>query len=391
MKFLVLGGCGIQGRTVLYDLASDNEVTEIICADIRFDDLSKIKKFTDMSKIRTVTVDAQDKNALTDLFKKVDVVIDLLPKDYKQYVNQAALETKVSIVNTNYYYDGGELDEQAKKAGITIMPECGLDPGIDLVLYGRAKSKFDELHVINSYCGGFPEKSACTNPLNYKLSWIWRGVLSSIIRESRIIKDKKIIDIPAMNQHDEAFVHSIDFPGLGVLEAIPNGDSVYFTDVMGLSDTIVETGRYSLRWPGWSAFWRPMKQLGFLNDQPVEGFDCKITPFDFLDKFLGPQLEYQPDEKDLTAMINVFEGLKDQKKIRYTSVMLIERDLDTGIMAMSKGVGYTAAIVARMIAKGTIQEKGLLSPLKDVPAEEFMSELKARGIQIIEETTVLKD
>ena len=134
-----------------------------------------------------------------------------------------------------------------------------------------------------------------------------------------------------------------------------------------------------------------MKALGFLNDEPVKGFDGKVTPIDFLDKFLGPQLEYQADEKDLTAMINVFEGLKDNKKIRFTSTMLIERDLDTGIMAMSKGVGYTAAIVARMIAKGIITEKGILSPLKHVPAELFMNQLKARGIKIKEEITMLNE
>ena len=176
-----------------------------------------------------------------------------------------------------------------------------------------------------------------------------------------------------------------------VIYAACNGDAVYFTELMGITDTIVQTGRYSLRWPGWSAFWRPIKQLGFLNDQPVEGFDCKVTPIDFLDKFLGPQLEYQADEKDLTAMINIFEGIKNKKKIRFTSTMLIERDLDTGIMAMSKGVGYTAAIVARMIVKGDIKEKGVLSPLNHIPVKKFMNELKKRGIQINEETTVLEE
>ncbi|MBU1344963.1 MAG: saccharopine dehydrogenase NADP-binding domain-containing protein [Proteobacteria bacterium] len=391
MKILVLGGCGIQGRTVLHDLASDKAVAEILCADIRFDDLSKIKDFTDMSKIQTIVMDAQDKEALIHHYQKVDVVIDLLPRDFKQFVNQAALEAKVSVVNTNYDYTAGKLDQQAKAAGIAVMPECGLDPGIDLILYGHAKKKFDELQVIQSYCGGFPEKKACTNPLNYKLSWIWKGVLSSTLRESRIIKDKKIIEIPAMNQHDDTFVHTIDFPGLGELEAIPNGDSVYFTNLMGLSDTIVQTGRYALRWPGWSAFWRPMKQLGFLSDDPVAGLACAVTPMEFLDKFLGPQLAYKDDEKDLTAMINIFEGIKDKKKIRFTSTMLIERDLDTGIMAMSKGVGYTAAIVARMIARGDITEKGVLSPLKHIPAEKFMNELKKRGIQIKEETIVLEE
>lgn len=390
MKILVLGGCGIQGRTALYDLASDKNVSHIICADIRFDDLEKISRFTDMSKINTVTVDAQDKKALVDLYRKVDVVIDLLPKDFKAFVNEAALETGVSVVNTNYAPDAGDLDAKAKHAGIAVMPESGLDPGIDLVIYGDAQKRFDEIHLINSYCGGFPEKKACTNPLNYKLSWIWNGVLSSTMRDARLIKNKKVIDIPAMNQHDEDHIHMIDFPGLGELEAIPNGDAVYFTDLMGLQSTIIETGRYSLRWPGWSAFWRPMKQLGFLNKDPVDGLDGKITPFDFLDKFLGPQLEYKDDEKDLTAMINIFEGIKDQKKMRFTSTMLIERDLETGIMAMSKGVGYTAAIVAKMIARGDIPEKGVLSPLKHIPVDKFMDSLKKRGIQIKEETTVLE-
>jgi saccharopine dehydrogenase-like NADP-dependent oxidoreductase len=343
-----------------------------------------------MGKISTIKVDAQNKEALVDLYKTVDVVIDLLPKDFKQTVNQAALEARVSVVNTNYAFNTGDLDAQAKKAGIAILPESGLDPGIDLVIYGDAKTRFDELQVINSYCGGFPEKKACTNPLNYKLSWIWRGVLSSLMREGRIIRDGKIITIPAMNQHDEANVHSIDFPGLGELEAMPNGDAVYFTDLMGVTDTIRETGRYSLRWPGWCDFWRPLKRLGFLDDTPVPGLAGSVTPMEFLDKLLGPRLEYRDDERDLTAMINIFEGIKDRKKIRFTSTMLIERDLETGIMAMSKGVGYTAAITARMIVNGDIKEKGLLSPLKHIPVKKFMAELKKRGIRINEETTVLE-
>jgi len=388
MKILVLGGCGIQGRTAVYDLSLDKNVNQIICADIGFDNLKKIEKFADMSKITTLTLNALDKEALVAAFKKADVVIDLLPININQYVNKAAIEAKVSVVNTIYDYERN-LDEPAKKAGIAILPEIGLDPGIDLIICGDAKQRFDELHVVNSYCGGFPEEKACTNPLNYKLSWIWKGVLSSCMRESKVIKNKKLIEISAINQHDAKYVHYIDFPGLGELEAIPNGNAVYFTDLMGVSDTIINTGRYSLRWPGWSAFWRPVKELGFLSEEPVKGLDCDVAPIDFLDKLLGPQLEYKDDEKDLTAMINIFEGMKDNKKIRLTSTMLIERDLKTGIMAMSKGVGYTVSIAARMIANGDIKEKGVLSPLKHIPVEKFKNELEKRGITINEETTVL--
>ena len=384
MKVLVLGGCGIQGRTALYDLASDQTVSHIICADLQFDELSKIEAFTNMEKITTARIDAEDKSALLNLYEKVDVVIDLLPKEFKTHVNETALEAKVNVVNTSYMYHPEALDKKAKEAGITIMPECGLDPGIDLVIYGDARTRFDSLSVINSYCGGFPEIKACTNPMNYKLSWIWRGVLNATMRDGRIIKDRQIIEIPSAKQHDESFVHEIEFPNLGSLEAIPNGDAIFFSDRMGLTETIVNTGRYSLRWPGWSAFWRPLKKLGFLSEDPVEGLEGTVSPMDFMEKHLGPQLAYRDDEKDLIAMINIFEGLQGNKKMRLTSHMLIERDLDTGILAMSKGVAYTACIVAKMIANGEIKEKGVLSPMTHVTVAPFMEHLKKRGLVITE-------
>lgn len=391
MKVLVLGGCGIQGRTALYDLASDQNVSHIICADLQFDELSKIEAFTNMEKITTARIDAENKSALLNLYEKVDVVIDLLPKEFKTHVNETALEAKVNVVNTSYMYHPEALDKKAKEAGITIMPECGLDPGIDLVIYGDARTRFDSLSVINSYCGGFPEIKACTNPMNYKLSWIWRGVLSSIMRDGRIIKDRQIIEIPSAKQHDEPFVHEIEFPNLGSLEAIPNGDAVFFTDRMGLTETIVNTGRYSLRWPGWSAFWRPLKKLGFLSQDPVQGLEGTVSPMDFMEKHLGPQLAYRDDEKDLIAMINIFEGMQENKKMRFTSSMLIERDLETGILAMSKGVAYTACIVAKMIANGEIKEKGVLSPMTHIPVAPFMERLKKRGLVITGKMEELDD
>jgi saccharopine dehydrogenase-like NADP-dependent oxidoreductase len=380
MEILVLGGCGIQGRTVLHDLASDDQVSKVMCADTSFKALSRISAFTNMDKIQSIPLDASNLSELTAICKKADIVIDLLPKNFQNNVFEAALNARVSVVNTNYLHDRHPWDDRAKDAGISILPECGLDPGIDLVFYGDAMARFDEIHVIDSYCGGIPEKKACNNPLNYKLSWIWAGALSSNIRDSRIIQEYQIIDIPGMNQHDEQYVHPVHFPGLGTLEAFPNGDAVYFTDFLGVTKTVRKTGRYTLRWPGWSAFWRPMKQLGFLSGEPVNGMN--ISPFDFLDQFLGPQLQYADNEKDLVVMTNIFEGVKDRKKMRYTTSLLIERDLGTGILAMSKGVGYTASIVAKMIFRGDISKKGVLSPMTHIPVTQFLDSLKKRGIII---------
>ncbi|MEE4363241.1 MAG: saccharopine dehydrogenase C-terminal domain-containing protein [Desulfotignum sp.] len=392
MKILVLGGCGIQGRTALYDLTSDDQVSEIICADAQFDQLSKIKPFTDMEKITTVTIDAKNAADLLRVIKQADVVIDLLPKEFADPVNEAALAAGVPVVNTNYMYDPGQMQEKAKAAGISIMPECGLDPGIDLVLYGSAMRKFDTLTAIRSYCGGFPEKKACTNPLNYKTSWIWRGVLSSTKRDSTFIVDGKRVNIPGERQHDADNIHSVTFPGLGLLEAIPNGNAAFFTDRMGLSETIMNTGRYSLRWPGWAAFWRPLKALGFLDETPVPNLgDGTVSPMDFMDRYLAPRLVYKDDEKDLVAMLNIFEGTIGGKKKQLTSTMVIERDLDTGLMAMSKGVACSAVIAAKMIARKQITETGVLSPMIHIPEVPFLESLKKRGIVVTEDLKTLEN
>lgn len=384
MKIAVLGGCGIQGRTAIHDLTRNPEVEEIICADQNPDGLDQIAGFADLSRVSRVKLDVTDKSALVSLLGRVDSAVDMLPRHFLTEVAEAAIETGVGVVNTNYAYPILELDGAAKAAGVSIMPECGLDPGIDLVIYGRARDEFDTLEVINSYCGGFPEAKACDNPLNYKISWIWEGVLSSTKRPGRIIKDGKVVDISAADQHNERWVHELDFPGLGRLEALPNGDAVFFTDQLGVTADIRETGRYSLRWPGWSAFWRPLKELGFLDDEPVAGLPGGVSPHQFMDKHLAPRLQYRADEKDLVVMVNVFEGRKGGRKVRKTSRLLIERDLGTGLMAMSMGVGYPASIVAQMLARGEIAEPGVLSPTRHIPYQPFMAALAERGVRIDE-------
>ncbi len=389
MKVLVLGGCGIQGRTAVYDLARSEGVEEVILADARLENLKAVEKLIDMSRVRPVELDATDPRRLAELMAQADVAIDLLPRFFTEAVCLAAIETGVGVVNTNYAYPILDLDGRAKEAGVTILPECGLDPGIDLVIYGEAKRRFDELNVINSYCGGFPEAAACDNPLNYKISWTWEGVLASTKRDGRAIVDGRTIDIPAAEQHESELVHLIDFPGLGKLEAIPNGDAVFFTDLLGVTPTIKETGRYSLRWPGWCQFWRPLKRLGFLSDEPVPGLPGEVTPHQFMVKLLEPKLQYADDEKDLVAMLNVFEGLAGGRRKRLVSRLLIERDLETGLMAMSMGVGFPASIVAQMIARGEIDQTGVLTPTIHVPYQPFVAELKKRGVLLEEEETVL--
>ena len=391
MKIVVLGGLGLQGKAALADLAASPAVRSVICADASLEAWGTAKETMDTAKIDPVKIDATEKPGMISLFKQgANAVIDLLPMPLMRNAFEAAIEAGIPLVSTNYSHGLRDLDPAAKSAGVALMAECGLDPGIDMILYNHALQGFDEIRLINSYCGGLPEPSASGNPLKYKVSWNWAGVLNSTRREARTIRDGRVIEIPADRQHDPGQIHEIDFPGLGRLEAIPNGDAVYCTDLLGITATIRESGRYSLRWPGWSAFWNPLKQLDFLSDAPVPGLPCEVSPFQFLTCHLGPRLQYGDNEKDLVAMCNVFEGLSGGKRIRRTLRILIERDLQTGLMAMSKGVGFPASIVAQMIAAGEIDASGILSPLIHVPSRLFLERLAQRGIRVEETEEVLE-
>lgn len=172
-----------------------------------------------------------------------------------------------------------------------------------------------------------------------------------------------------------------------MLEAFPNGDASRYAAMIGAAEGLQRSGRYSLRWPGWSAFWAPLKELGFLSEEPVAGLGSRVSPREFLGRLLGPRLQYGPDEKDLCVMRNIFRGIEGGRRKTVTSDLVIERDLESGLFGMSLGVGYPASIVAQMLARGEITEPGLLNPLTHVPDGRFLDELARREIHVVETVT----
>ena len=392
MKVLVLGGAGLQGRAVLHDLSRSPDVKEVVCADLQFDALSDFKRFLDMKKIKLQKLDVSDKSALRAIFKDgVDVVIVMLPHAVVGVVADAAIETRVPLVETMYGHMMPKgIHEKALERGVLIMPESGLDPGIDLILCGYAVSQMENVTELHSYCGGFPEAQACDNPLKYKISWTWNGVLLSYKRPARMIRDGKVVQIPARDQFAEQWIEKIDFPGFGELEVIPNGDAVIFAEVLGISKTIRNTSRCTLRWPGHSAFWKKLVDLNFLSDEPVKGLPGEITPHQFMVKHLEPQLQYREKERDVAVMRNTIVGLRKGVPTRITFDLVDMRDLETGLFAMNRTVGYTASIVAQMIVKGEIKGAGVLTPVRDIPYKSFLDKIRQRGIVIKESVEAVR-
>jgi saccharopine dehydrogenase-like NADP-dependent oxidoreductase len=384
MKIAVLGGLGLQGRAAIADLVASG-VEDVVCVDTAPDGAARLDGLTDLARVRFVVPQGAIGPALAGVLAGVDAVIDLLPQPLMREAVQAAIATRTPLVTTNYGKAIADLTPAAEQAGVSIMTECGLDPGIDLVLYARAARQFDSIAAINSYCGGIPEPKAMAKPLCYKVSWNFDMVLVSQNRDSVMIEDGERVAVPAGQQHDNPFIHEIEVAGLGRLEAFPNGDALHYVEMLDAAKGLRRSGRYTLRWPGWSAFWAPLKELGFLSEDKVPGTGS--SPREFLGRLLGPQLQYGPGEKDLCVMRNVFSGLEGGRRKTVTSDLIIERDLASGLFGMSLGVGYPASIVAQMLARREITKPGLLNPLLDVPDVPFFDELASRGIKVNETVT----
>lgn len=388
MKIAVLGALGLQGRAALRDLAASPRVREILCADCDLSAWEALRTQLDTSRITPVRIDASSRRDLVALLGQgVDAAIDLLPLSFMENAFEAAIEARVPLVSTNYGASIRRLDGRARQAGVSLMPECGLDPGIDLVLCGEAVRRFDELREIQSYCGGIPEPAACTNPLRYKISWNFDMVLRTQKRHSVFLVKGERVEVPPERQHETELIHTVPFPGLGELEAVPNGDAAFYVELLGLGEQVRDAGRWALRWPGWCAFWRPLKRLGFLAEEPLFGPECPLTPHEVMVRLLAPQLQYGEGEKDLVVMLNRFAGLKDGRERTLTTTLLIERDLASGLFAMNRGVGIPASIVAQMLAAREIAAPGVLNPAVDVPYAPFMAELAARGLVVKESFT----
>ncbi len=387
MKILLMG-VGMQGRAALFDLVRSTEVEQVIAVDMAMDRLlGEIPELGD-PRVSPLALDADDTAAAAALMARVDAVIHLLPTRFRPSLAKLAVTNGCHFVDASYADPELEsLADLAAGEGVAILPEFGLDPGIDLVLAARGFSELDEVHKIRSYGAGIPEKR--DNPLDYKISWTFKGVLSGYTRPARLLSNGEVVDVPG----DELFlaknVHQVTIEPLGSLEAYPNGDAVRYLAWMEDPSSVREAGRYSLRWPGHSEFWRRMVSLGFLEEAAIETGGRQVSPRQLVHDLLQPRLQYGVGERDIALVRVELEGRRADSLRRLVYQVIDYADLESGLTAMQRTVGFTAAIGARMILRGEIKKRGLLNPLRDVPSGALITALKKRGIRVERQDTML--
>jgi lysine 6-dehydrogenase len=384
MNKVLVVGVGLQGKAVIYDLNRSPLIGQIVAADRDVEAAGEFARRNGLNKVRFMALDASSASELQRTIRESgsDVVICMLPPTFNYAVARAALDEGMPFVCSSYTGSLSELDHEATERRVTILPEMGMDPGIDLLMGRLAIGELDEVHGLYSYGAGLPEPSAADNPIRYKITWTFEGVLAAYQRPGRLLENGVEIVVPGTQMFHEAYIHRAGFPEVGELEAYPNGDAIRYIDVFGLGKAVKTMGRFGMRYPGHCRFWQTLADLGFLDDTPLAVQGAGLSPRQFLVHHLTPRLQFGPQERDVVIVRVHAWGLKDGKKLSAVYDLTDYRDLETGLFAMNRTVGYTTSIAAQLILAGVVAKPGVLSPARDVPAGKVLEELQARGMHV---------
>jgi saccharopine dehydrogenase (NADP+, L-glutamate forming) len=239
-----------------------------------------------------ISIDVQDQAALEAEVAKYDVTISLIPYTFHTKVIEACIKAKKHVVTSSYVSPAiQELDAKCKEAGITVMNEIGLDPGIDH-LY--AVKTIDEVHKAGgkilsflSYCGGLPAAEASDNPLGYKFSWSSRGVLLALKNSAKFYKNGKIEEVSSEDLMNSAKPFHTGYQGYNFV-AYPNRDSTVYRQRYAIpeAETVI---RGTLRYAGFPEFVKVILDIGYLSDADVDYLkdDTNITWKELTAKLLG--------------------------------------------------------------------------------------------------------
>jgi saccharopine dehydrogenase-like NADP-dependent oxidoreductase len=381
MRMLVLG-CGNIGSVAAADVV-DNSDHEIVVADNDLRRAEALAERLGKNRVSAMKLDVSDRRGLMRWLKDFNVVLGFLPGKLAYDLARTCVEAGKDLVDVSFMGENPlTLNEKASAAGVVIVPDCGLAPGISNILVGHAATCFDRVDSVHIMVGGIPEKPI--PPLEYVITWSPESLIDEYTRKARIVRDGKRVDAEVMSE-----LEMVDFPGVGMLEA-------FLTDgLRTLLDTLKDVPdmwEKTLRYPGHAAKISTLKDLGFFGEEKVEVENVRVSPRRLAVKLITERL-LRPDICDIVAMRVDVSGVKDHKPSSRVYHLLDRCDAKRGITAMARTTAYPASIVAELLAEKTIKMTGVIPPEKlgmdDEVFRRFCDELTARGITIKGETTKL--
>jgi len=371
---------------------------------------------------------------------KASLVISMLPARMHPIVARTCIRYGVNMVTASYASgEIRELDFEARKKGIVIMNECGVDPGIDhmsaMQMINRIRNRGLELVAFESSTGGLVAPGFENNPWQYKFTWNPRNVVLAGKDGARFLHNGKFKYIPYHQLFSR--IETIDVPGLGEFEVYGNRDSLTYRETYGLHH--LETMfRGTIRRPGFCEAWDTFVQLGATDDSYVMEDTVNMTCRDFINSFMAYRVDIpvekklslylgipedsammqrlkwlgifddtklcvpglsparvlqsilekkwslEAGDKDMIVMQHQFDFIEDQKRKKiYSTMTYIGKDSYNTAMAAT--VGLPVAITSRLILEGRVNLKGVQLPIMKEVYEPVLEELAEYDIRFVEE------
>jgi len=314
-KVLVLGAGLVAGAHTRYLLEQPDFHVTVASRTVR--KAKDIIKDYPNGEARQLNV--ADEAALEGLISQADLAVSLLPYAYHPTVARLCVKHRKHMVTTSYVKEPMvQLDGAAQEAGVILLNEIGVDPGIDhmaaMKIIHQVQRDGGEITSFTSWCGGLPAPEANTNPLGYKFSWSPKGVLLAGKNAARFQRDGQEINIPGEELFDHCWSVPVEVEGRVIeFEGYPNRDSLPYMQTYGIENPQTFF-RGTLRYPGWCETWYALHTLKLLDTSRVLAGGSTLAQFvaDVLPPGRGPLRQRVADELGLAAshpILDRFEWL----------------------------------------------------------------------------------
>jgi lysine 6-dehydrogenase len=375
---LVLGA-GLQGSACAYDLLQNPAVSQVRLADLRFDHLPEFLKPHSGPRLLPTTLDVRDREAVLAVMRESDAVMSAIPYYLNLQLTDCAVEAGVHFCdlggNTEIVFQQKALAERAIAKGVTVIPDCGVAPGMVNILAEHGIRQLDTVDSVRIYVGGLPQNPE--PPLNYQVVYSLEGVIDYYTTRSWVLRNGQRSQVTALSEREP-----VEFPApVGTLEAFHTAGGLS-TMAFRSEGKIPQMEYKTLRYPGHAEIMETIRELGLLDLEPVEVKGIKVVPRDLFVAAVGPKLATHG--KDLLALRVTVRGTKGGKPAERRFDLVDRYDEAHGISAMMRTTGYSLSITGQMQVRGEVGPPGVWTPDECMPAEAYIRELRARGIELRE-------
>ena len=379
MKMLVLGA-GLQGCAAAHNLLQHESVDQVTLADLQPNRLPPFLQPYVGKRLRVVSLDASDFTAVVAQMKGHAAALCALPYYFNEPMTRAAIEGGCHFCdlggNTEIVFQQKKLHDAATAAGVSVIPDCGLAPGMVNILAAEGIRRLDQARSVRIYVGGLPQKPE--PPLNYQIVYSLEGALDYYTTPSWVLRDGKALQVDALSELEPQ-----EFPApVGMLEAFHTGGGIS-TMPFAFEGKIDSMEYKTLRYPGHVAIMGPIRELGLISNTPIPVKGHAVVPRDLFIAAVQPKL-YKPEGRDLVALRIIVAGEKGGQPSKVTFELLDYYDPALGISAMMRTTGYSLSLTGLMQANGTVTARGVHTPDEAMPFTPYVEGMRRFGVEIRE-------